>query len=75
MDTFIIVLISLLLAAQSLVIYMLLRQLDRLQNKLMARDFTEYAVHNREKPPGKAENFLKASINRAYTKGNVDDEP
>lgn len=66
MDWIPFIFIFLLFLCMAGIIVFLLRQLDRLQNKLMARDYTEFAVHNREKPMGKGGNYLQDSIAKAY---------
>lgn len=50
---------------------LLLRHIDRLENKLMARDYTEYSAQSRGKI-GPAPNFMKDAIKKSY-KGVSDD--
>lgn len=66
MDVILYIFIFLLFLGMAGIIVFLLRQLDRLQNKLMARDYTEFAVHNREKPMGTGGNFMQDAIQKAY---------
>lgn len=76
----IIILIAVMLTLLSLVgvIYMLLEQISRLENKLMSRDFTEYTEQSRMKGVlGKPKNFLKESIDRSRRNWDreVSDDP
>lgn len=66
MDFFLIVCIGFAFLAQLGTIVLLLRQLDRLQNKLMARDYSEYAMYNRDVAMKKGGNFIQESISKAY---------
>lgn len=51
---------------QLTIIGFLLWQLDKLQNKLMARDYSEYAHYHRHKSLGSGGNFMQESISKAY---------
>lgn len=57
-----------------MVIYILLKQVQALENKLMSRDFSEYSMQSRTKSskPG-SQNFIRDNIERA-NRQNGDDE-
>lgn len=53
------------IAALTCMVFVLLRHIDRLENKLMARDLTEYTVQNKNKI-GNSPNFIKDAIKASY---------
>lgn len=57
------------------IITVLLKQLQALENKLMARDYTEYMVQSRtnSSKPG-AQNYLKQQIERANRRRDDDED-
>lgn len=42
------------------------KERQNLLNRIMARDYHDYAVSERPKSPGKSGNFVQESIERAY---------
>jgi hypothetical protein len=72
----IILLIFILLVSsvQTFLILYLLGQNRDLTSRIMARDYTEYAVQTRPRPLQKGSNFLEKAIKKAYQAGPEEDD-